>query len=440
MALDISDLGFDADAPATPTTATPVETGPKPLSPGSTVAQALFAVWDGCPVTVVNSPPGAGKSTLIAEVIDQLFARTELTIMVATPTRNSAFDLSGRIAEVIGLPEKGEIGDVRLSINKMDPPPGVSGHGTTKFKRMVDVRTIASASMASAAGEVDLLIIDEAYQATFADVAAAARGAAQILLVGDPGQIGPVVTSNTTPWAHLKAAPHHRAPEVFLQREDATVLTLDATYRLGKAGAEAIAPLYDFDFESKRPDRHIEAGGVVLPEIHAVEIDVRQSPYAIDTLRTVADLADDMVRNTFVTFDEEGNEVKTALRQRDVCVVVAHKAQESAIAAILDERQLGGITVGTADSLQGGQWPAVIGLDAMVGYSVASGHHASVGRLCVMASRHMAHLTWVHDGQWEQGFRAAEEELSQKEILSSIHTRLKLCAITADPDSIHPVS
>src|SRR5699024_6509475 len=62
---------------------------------------------------------------------------------------------------------------------------------------------------------VDVLIIDEAYQAPYAEVLAAASEAKQLLLVGDPGQIGPVVTINTAAWDHLDYAPHHRAPEVF---------------------------------------------------------------------------------------------------------------------------------------------------------------------------------------------------------------------------------
>jgi hypothetical protein len=59
------------------------------------------------------------------------------------------------------------------------------------------------------------------------------------------------------------------------------------------------------------------------------------------------------------------------------------------------------ITVGTADSLQGGQWHAVVALDPFVGYTTATTHQLSPGRLCVMACRHMTHLTWVSDGGWE---------------------------------------
>jgi len=56
--------------------------------------------------------------------------------------------------------------------------------------------------------------------------------------------------------------------------------------------------------------------------------------------------------------------------------------------------------VGTADRLQGGQWHAVVALDPFIGYEGLSPHAMSLGRLCVMASRHRTHLTWVHDGRW----------------------------------------
>lgn len=58
-------------------------------------------------------------------------------------------------------------------------------------------------------------------------------------------------------------------------------------------------------------------------------------------------------------------------------------------------------TVGTADKFQGGQWHAVIALDSVIGHKLTGAHQMSNGRLGVMASRHMTHLTWVHDGTWE---------------------------------------
>src|SRR5690606_23120524 len=56
----------------------------------------------------------------------------------------------------------------------------------------------------------------------------------------------------------------------------------------------------------------------------------------------------------------------------------------------------------TADRLQGGQWAAVVSLDPFFGSPVGSSHSASLGRLCVMVSRHIAHLTWVTSSDWRE--------------------------------------
>jgi len=100
---------------------------------------------------------------------------------------------------------------------------------------------------------IGLLIVDEAYQVTFADVLSASAKAEQILLVGDRGRSAPVTTSNPAMWQGRPDAPHLRAPEVFAQRDDAVILHLDASYRLGSDTVTAIAPLYDFPFASARP-------------------------------------------------------------------------------------------------------------------------------------------------------------------------------------------
>jgi len=88
------------------------------------------------------------------------------------------------------------------------------------------------------------------------------------------------------------------------------------------------------------------------------------------------------------------------LEPRDIAVVVSHNAQASVVHAQLRGRDVDGVTVGTADSLQGGQWAAVVALDPLTGVEGLPAHAMSPGRLCVMASRHYAHLTWVHDGAW----------------------------------------
>jgi hypothetical protein len=65
---------------------------------------------------------------------------------------------------------------------------------------------------------------------------------------------------------------------------------------------------------------------------------------------------------------------------------------------------------GTANGLQGGQWHAVVALDPLVGKTSAGEHQLSLGRLCVMASRHMTHLTWVYAENWKEVLATADEE------------------------------
>jgi hypothetical protein len=114
-------------------------------------------------------------------------------------------------------------------------------------------------------------------------------------------------------------------------------------------------------------------------------------------LAMVADRAHALLGATLTT--KEG---RRALEPADLAVVVSHNAQASVVHALLRGRDIDGVTVGTADSLQGGQWAAVVALDPLTGTDGLPAHAASAGRLCVMASRHYAHLTWVHDGGWRE--------------------------------------
>jgi hypothetical protein len=80
-------------------------------------------------------------------------------------------------------------------------------------------------------------------------------------------------------------------------------------------------------------------------------------------------------------------------------LVVSRNSQVSIVTGM--SRSLGfDFTIGTADRLQGGEWPVVIALDPMYGSNGESEHNQSIGRLCVMVSRHTSHLTWVHDDSW----------------------------------------
>lgn len=382
------------------------------LVPGSVLAKTVLHLWSGSPIVVLKSPPGAGKTTLVAGICELLSRRTEWSIVVATPTRRAAADLAERIAEELGCPDPGASAVVINSVNGAEPTERVR---TKRYgaKKAVVVRTLASCERS--APTCDLFVVDEAYQATYATVADAAASADQLLLVGDPGQIGPVVTANTAAWAGLPHAPHRRAPEVFALDPEAVVLNLDSSYRLGPDTVEVIRPLYDFVFESQRGVRSVvDPSGRPLAEVAAVQVPPAPSVTDLGHQLVVADLIESYVGAELAVCTPDGRTANERLTADDLCVVTSHNVQCDAIAAILDARGLGKVTCGTADRLQGGQWHVVIAVDPLMGHSKAGSHQLSPGRLCVMASRHMTHLVWVHDGQHRTILSALADEGDQQ--------------------------
>jgi hypothetical protein len=407
MTINLADLGITTDAVPgafaehSADQQAPASTTIRSLVPGSIVARTLYSVLRGQPVVVVNAPPGAGKTTLLLEVIDHLMVRSEMSVRVCCPTRNGMKDVSRRLIE-----KAESYPTLDYTVIPQENCVQHTADIAASTGRTVSVTTIASAMVQPP--EVDLLIVDEAYQATVADLLMAADRATQVLLVGDPGQIGPVVTYNTLPWNGLSAAPHHRAPDVFIQRQDAEALHMDATYRLGKNTVEVIAPLYDFAFVSRRPKRRIcNPAGTTMPEIRQVRLtreeiaDADKSgPRSTQVAKVVAEIASSFVGlKTQHIEAETGATINRALAPEDIAIVVSRNATSAAVEAYLASLDLAGITIGTADRLQGGQWQAVVALDPLVGPVTLSDHQLSLGRLCVMLSRHMTHLTWIHDGR-----------------------------------------
>ncbi|MDN5688798.1 MAG: AAA family ATPase, partial [Brachybacterium sp.] len=400
---DLNTLGIDTSkapraepSPEEVTAATQVPSWQR-LVPGSVLAKALYEAVSGRRVTVIDSPPGSGKTTLLVQAALWIAANTNLTLTVAAPTRAAATSVAERLADAE------ESASVVLALNGVDraSTPSIHTPGSGAFQGGagdIVVRTMTSLAMSTSTVS-DLLILDEAYQSTFASLAAAAKGCQQVLMIGDPGQIGPVTTADTSVFDESDYPPHGRAPDVLRTHPAAKVLHLPTSYRLGARTVETIAPLYDFTFDSGRSDRAVTGHD----EIESVQID-RTDP--VDLYADVARLAQGFVGQEITTDDGT-----RTLTPNDVAVVAGDNLAVNGIAGFLSNLGLfPGITVGTADRLQGGQWHAVIAVDPLASASTVSEHHLALGRLCVMASRHMTHLTWVHSGDWRDLIDAQEVE------------------------------
>lgn len=378
-----SDL--DLETPTGDTSSTSMVGSVSALVKGSVAVKVLHSIFSGNPTTIVQSPPGAGKSTLVATVVKFLLEETELRIHVVAPTNNAALELASKIASMCGP-------DVALCKKRAAPLP--RGVGDLDFfaklkdahphpARQVPVTTVHLAKTIRPA--VDVMIVEEAYQTTYGLLAEAADGADQVVLVGDPGQIGPVITHDLSPWRGIPDAPAARAPEVFA-RLDATVLTLPATYRIGQESVNVIAPLYPFEFTSERIPTSVEG----CPELASFRVPTTISPHS---------LAETMVTHarTFVGLPFTQGATTREITEKDICLIGARNELVSVLGARVSST---GMTCGTADSLQGGQWPVVIAADPLISTRQVSEHALDTGRLCVMTSRHMAHLSWIFAPNW----------------------------------------
>ena len=416
--IDLEDLGLTPEPISGVDTSEPEPVfTPLALTPESPLARTLYEVWSGRPVTVVKAAPGSGKSTLITRLVSLLLMRTDLSVAILTPTRGAAFDLAERVGEALadncGPREKFTciFGVSRpTEFNLVHSVPSGTQTGNA---RSVMVRTVASASGVTNPVDVDVVIVDEAYQTTLSDMAVALRLANQVVLVGDPGQIGPVVTVDDSVWAKHSTSPTRRAPEMLAERADAVVVELDTTYRLGPVSTELLNRLYDFPIRCGRSPRHVAfdpaldrpdvrtpVGG--LPEVARLVVPTVVGRNESGYLRTVAETARSYVGRTVSITTPEGEPVDYTLEPSDICVVAAYKTQVTRLAATLDSFKVGPFKVGTADALQGGQWHVVVAVDPLIAAETAEGHNASMGRLTVMLSRHMTHLVWVCDERWQK--------------------------------------
>lgn len=370
------------------------------LKRGSVVAQALESLFSGEPATVISSPPGAGKTTTMVDLASFLLRHCDLEVELWTPTRAGAYALAEKIVTEVDAHDPGGDCAVVLAVNNLTPPDNMLDR--PRAKRHVTVRTVASAVLSQP--KVEVALVDEAYQVTYADLASASDRVEQLLMVGDSGQIGPVVTADVSLFAKRAIQPHTRAPEYFLSK-GYKHLTIPHTFRLGPVTTEAIQCLYEFPFASKRPPVRLRLDGRSLDEIEGVPVDPVPTPDHFDAARAVVARVKRLLFAEVVTDDGA-----TKVGEERLAVVVAHNAQVAAITALLEHEGLTHVAVGTADSMQGGQWDVMVALDPITGYEIPAGHQMHTGRLCVMASRHVAHLSWVYPTDWLERLESTDED------------------------------
>ncbi|MET8979084.1 AAA family ATPase [Streptomyces sp. NPDC004539] len=384
------------------------------LDPGTAAAQATDAILrDTLHGTargvVVDSPPGAGKSTLVVRAALEL-AEAGRPLMVVAQTNAQVDDLVLRLAEKAPELPVGRLhsSDADAYDKALDELPSV--RKSAKAGDLAGLPVVISTAAKWAHVKVDEpwrhAIVDEAYQMRSDGLLAVAGLFERALFVGDPGQLDPFSIVGSEQWAglsydpaasavttllaHNPGLPQHRLPVSWRLPASAAPLVSDAFYpytpfRSGTSHADRRLT-FAVPSDGSGPDRVIDeaaASGWGLLELPARHTP-RTDPEAV---RAVATVVRRMLDRGGVATSERSPEPAPVTAAR-IAVGTAHRDQAAAVRAALAELGVSDVTVDTANRLQGMEFDVTVVLHPLSGRPDATAFHLETGRLCVLTSRH----------------------------------------------------
>ncbi|MGW0855457.1 AAA domain-containing protein [Streptomyces sp. NPDC002690] len=384
------------------------------FDPGAAAARATGAILHDtlhgdARGVVVNSPPGAGKSTLVVRAALELVSAGR-PLMVIAQTNAQVDDLVLRLAE-----KEPELPVGRLHSSDSDPYD----------KALDDLENVRKSAKAADLAGLDVVvstaakwahvknvepwehaIVDEAYQMRSDALLAVAGLFRRALFVGDPGQLDPFSIVGADQWAglshdpsasavstllaHNPRLPQHRLPVSWRLPASAAPLVSDAFYpytpfRSGTDHGDRTLAFAEAS-DGSGPDRVLDVaaeagwGLLELPARHTPRTD----PEAVHAVALVVRRLLD--RGTTATSERSADPVPVTADR--IAVGTAHRDQASAVRAALAGLGVTGVAVDTANRLQGREFDVTVVLHPLSGRPDATAFHLETGRLCVLASRH----------------------------------------------------
>lgn len=381
---------------------------------GRQMNQIADAIWQSISsspaVVVVKSPPGAGKTTTLLRIV-QLALQDRKSVGVVTQTNSQADDICRRMS---ALPDARPIFRFLGSGKSMEHPIV----DCEEVHRAEDIPQGPKAVVGVAAKwtlvdkwpDVDIMLVDEAWQMPWLSFVPLLRQCDRFVLIGDPGQIEPVISVPTQRWDTSRHPPHRDAPSVLSSRMRTLSFQLPVTWRLPKETAALVQSFYDFPFDSAAEDgdrclcfdhpgnpdsaadraltrlEHHSIAGLMVPMPSSgapATNDPDVSGACVDVVRRA------LVRGAHaVTRDREGP-ARTPLTVDGIGIAVTHKVLMQQIIGDLARAGVAGVKVDTAERWQGLErklmvvvHPLSSTLDPSFDFDLGT------GRLCVMASRH----------------------------------------------------
>ncbi|MFB0619693.1 AAA domain-containing protein [Streptomyces sp. AGS-58] len=366
---------------------------------------------------VVDSPPGAGKSTLVVRAALEL-AGAGRPLMVVAQTNAQVDDLVLRLAA-----KDPELPVGRLHSSDSDPyDPALDAlpnvRTSAKAADLGGLPVVLSTAAKWAHVTVDEpwrhAIVDEAYQMRSDSLLAVAGLFERALFVGDPGQLDPFSTVGSDQWAglsydpsasavttllaHNPGLPQHRLPVSWRLPASAAPLVSRAFYPYTpfRSGTDHGDRRLTFAVPSdgSGPDRVIDEaaetgwGLLELPARHTPRTDPEAVRAVAAVVRRLLDRGGAAVSEPPPSPRPPAGSGATPLTADRVAVGTAHRDQAAAVRAALADLGVQDVTVDTANRLQGREYDVTVVLHPLSGRPDATAFHLETGRLCVLASRH----------------------------------------------------
>ena len=362
---------------------------------------------------LLRAVAGAGKTEAVVRMARES-RKKKIRLAVANPTNEQVFQTIRRL--LAGLPT--EI-ITYAPASSVDVPYDIISHPRVRIVEPKHagncgllVGTIRKLGDAFCRGDllsVDLLVIDEAYQADAASYFTVADLAPTHFLVGDSGQLEPF---SSAPDPNIfRGLPHDPLQTaVGALRRHGTLsgeLSTLCTYRLPRLSVELAQPFYPgITFRPAVRDnvrelalRPIRGRGVnalydrvldtaAVSSLGHLELQGQGVP---DDDPEIVDAITGLVHRFFdrgpAARCERVNQL-TALDQSRVAVVVSHRRQRAAVRAALTDMKLEDVFVETANKIQGLEFSTVFYWHSLAGLSTADPFHLDPGRTCVGLTRH----------------------------------------------------
>ncbi|MGH8542890.1 MAG: hypothetical protein ACREX3_04475, partial [Gammaproteobacteria bacterium] len=344
-------------------------------------------------------------------------AAWSLPVAVGTQTNSQADDVCRRLAR--SYPEIRVHRFASKASTERDLGPSVRWVRETNrlpSGRCVVVGTVAKWGLTSAITPFHCLMIDEAWQMSWSDFMLCGAVSERFVLIGDPGQIPPVVPVPVHRWETSPRAPHQPAPELILDDTGLVrrSLALPACWRLPFDSVDLVRPFYDFPFGAwaRAGERYVgvpsprhrdhpsdraldllsdgSVAALVLPtppEGAPLELD-------LEVARAAAGVAARLIERRAVALDDDNGRA-APLRADDIGLVATHRVVNHAIQQALPSELRGQAVVDTPERWQGLERKVMILVHPLSGVTSPSAFDLETGRLCVMTSRHRSGMIVV---------------------------------------------